>query len=256
MDKTFELVEEDVPDIGDGEALVRTEWISLDPTNRTWIGETPTYLPPVGIGEVMRAAGLGRVVASKNEHYPEGSLVQGLTGWQEYVVASESAPLLPVIEVEGVAPSAYLGVLGMTGLTAFVGIDRDLQAAGGGDLRGLRRRGRRRLRGRAAGEGARRSRGRHRRRAREDGPAQGAARVRRDGGLQGGRLARPAEGGHARTASTWTSRTWAERSWTPSSPGSTSAPAWLCAASSPATTRTTRPRGRAPSGGSWSTACS
>ena len=72
VDKTFELVEEDVPDIGDGEALVRTEWISLDPTNRAWIGETPTYLPPVGIGEVMRAAGLGRVVASKQRALPGG----------------------------------------------------------------------------------------------------------------------------------------------------------------------------------------
>ena len=59
MPETFELVEEDVPEIGEGEALVRTEWISLDPTNRAWIGETPTYLPPVAIGEVMRAAGLG-----------------------------------------------------------------------------------------------------------------------------------------------------------------------------------------------------
>nr|MBA2630754.1 NADP-dependent oxidoreductase [Thermoleophilaceae bacterium] len=52
---TFELVEEDVPEAGDGEALVRTEYVSLDPTNRAWINDTPTYLPPVGIGEVMRA---------------------------------------------------------------------------------------------------------------------------------------------------------------------------------------------------------
>jgi NADPH-dependent curcumin reductase CurA len=123
VDETFELVEEDVPEISDGEALVRTEWISLDPTNRAWIGERPTYLPPVGIGEVMRALGLGRVVASKHPNYAEGSLVQGLIGWQEYFVASDSAPLLPVMEVDGVAPSAYLGVLGMTGLTAFIGID-------------------------------------------------------------------------------------------------------------------------------------
>jgi NADPH-dependent curcumin reductase CurA len=123
VDDTFALVEEDVPDISDGEALVRTEWISLDPTNRAWIGERPTYLPPVGIGEVMRALGLGRVIASKHPNYAEGSLVQGLIGWQEYFVTSDSAPLLPVTEVAGVAPSAYLGVLGMTGLTAFIGID-------------------------------------------------------------------------------------------------------------------------------------
>ncbi len=119
---TFELVEEEVPAIGEGEALVQTLWISLDPTNRTWINDTPTYLPPVGIGEVMRALGLGRVVASKHPAYAEGQLVQGLIGWQEWAVASDAAPLLPVVEVEGVAPSAYLGALGMTGLTAWIGM--------------------------------------------------------------------------------------------------------------------------------------
>ena len=123
VDDTFEMVEEEVPAIGDGQALVRTEWISIDPTNRAWIGEEPTYLPPVGIGEVMRGIGLGRVIESKHPSYAEGTLVQGLSGWQEYVVASDTMPLLPVAEVEGVTPSAYLGVLGMTGLTAFIGID-------------------------------------------------------------------------------------------------------------------------------------
>ena len=122
---TFELSEEAVPDIGDGEALVRVEWISLDPTNRAWLNDTPTYLPPVGIGEVMRAGGLGRVVASNNPNYPVGRTVQGLVGWQEYVIASDAAPLLPVDVAEGVSPSAYLGALGMTGLTAWIGI-RDI----------------------------------------------------------------------------------------------------------------------------------
>ena len=120
---TFEFVEEDIPEIGEGEALVRTEWISLDPTNRTWINDTPTYLPPVAIGEVMRAAGLGRVVESNNPNYELGQLVQGLVGWQDYVVASDSMPLLPVSEVPGVSPSTYMGALGMTGLTAWVGIN-------------------------------------------------------------------------------------------------------------------------------------
>jgi NADPH-dependent curcumin reductase CurA len=119
---TFELVEEPVPELNDGEALVRTEWISIDPTNRAWIREEPTYLPPVGIGEVMRALGMGRVVASKHDSYQEGQLVQGLTGWQEWTVVSDAAPLLPVAEVPEVSPSFYLGVLGMTGLTAWVGL--------------------------------------------------------------------------------------------------------------------------------------
>ena len=121
-DDTFELVEEAIPEIADGEALVRTQWMSLDPTNRAWIGATPTYLPPVAIGEVMRAVGLGQVVASKHDAYREGQLVQGLIGWQEWAVASDSAPLLPVPELPGVSSSWYLGVLGATGLTAWVGL--------------------------------------------------------------------------------------------------------------------------------------
>jgi len=121
-DRTFELVEEPVPEIGEGEALVRTRWISLDPTNRAWIGETPTYLPPVAIGEVMRAGGLAEVVASNSPDYEVGALVQGLTGWQDYVVASASAPMMPVPVIPGVSPSYFLGALGMTGLTAYVGM--------------------------------------------------------------------------------------------------------------------------------------
>jgi NADPH-dependent curcumin reductase CurA len=122
---TFELSEEAVPEIKDGEALVRVDWISLDPTNRTWINDTPTYLPPVGIGEVMRAGGLGEVVESKNPNYRVGQTVQGLVGWQEYLIASDTQPLFPVDVAEGVSPSAYLGALGTTGLTAWVGI-RDI----------------------------------------------------------------------------------------------------------------------------------
>ncbi|CAJ1503857.1 NADP-dependent oxidoreductase [[Mycobacterium] holstebronense] len=122
---TFELSEQAVPEIGDGEALVRVNWISLDPTNRMWINETPSYLPPVGIGEVMRAAGLGVVIASNNPNYAVGQTVQGLTGWQDYVVVSDTMPLFPVDIADGVSPSAYLGALGMTGLTAWIGI-RDI----------------------------------------------------------------------------------------------------------------------------------
>jgi NADPH-dependent curcumin reductase CurA len=120
--RTFRRVEEAVPEIGDGEALVRTRWISLDPTNRTWIGEVPTYLPPVAIGEVMRAGGLGEVVASNSPDYRVGQLVWGLTGWQDYLVASAAAPMTAVPEIAGVSPSLYLGALGMTGLTAYVGM--------------------------------------------------------------------------------------------------------------------------------------
>src|SRR3954469_18987954 len=123
---TFELVEEQVPEIGPGEALVRTLYISIDPTNRAWIGETPTYLPPVGIGEVMRAGGVGRVVASNTDKFAEGDLVTGLTGWQDYVVAREQDGI-PFTRIPGelnVPPEMVVGLLGITGLTAWYGVEK------------------------------------------------------------------------------------------------------------------------------------
>ncbi len=121
-DKTFNLVTEDVPAIADGEALVRVKWISIDPTNRMWIGAEPTYLPPVGIGEEMRALGLGEVVESKSDDYPVGAVVTGLTGWQDYMVTSAAMPLMTVPAGIPVEPQTLLGTLGMTGCTAYFGM--------------------------------------------------------------------------------------------------------------------------------------
>ncbi len=129
---TFELSEDAVPEIGEGEALVRVKWISVDPTNRMWLNDTASYMPPVGIGEVMRGIGLGEIVASKSADYPVGQTVQGLVGWQEYAVASETTPLMTVDVADGVSLSTYLGALGMTGITAWVGI-RDIGKAQPGE---------------------------------------------------------------------------------------------------------------------------
>lgn len=119
---TFEIDESPIAELADGEALVRIDWISLDPTNRTWLYDEPTYLPPVGIGEVMRALVLGEVVASRTSAHPVGQTVQGFGGWQDYAVISEATPMSPVQLAPGVSPSTYLGALGMTGLTAWAGI--------------------------------------------------------------------------------------------------------------------------------------
>ncbi|WP_257535245.1 MDR family NADP-dependent oxidoreductase [Mycobacterium ulcerans] len=70
----------------------------------------------------MRAAGLGEVVESRKTNYPVGLTVQGLVGWQDYAVVSDTTPLFPVEVADGVSPSAYLGALGMTGLTAWIGM--------------------------------------------------------------------------------------------------------------------------------------
>ena len=119
---TFDLVTEPIPEIGEGEALVKVGWISIDPTNRMWIGEEPTYLPPVGIGEVMRGLGLGEVLASNNENFPVGARVQGLTGWQDYTVISDEMPLMVIPDEVEAEPPTLLGALGMTGVTAWFGM--------------------------------------------------------------------------------------------------------------------------------------
>ena len=121
-ENTYDLVSEPAPEIGEGEALVRVKWISIDPTNRTWIGETPTYLPPVAIGEVMRGLGLGEVVASNNENFPVGALVNGITGWQDYTVISDENPLMVIPDGVEADPAQLLGMMGMTGCTAYFGM--------------------------------------------------------------------------------------------------------------------------------------
>ncbi len=125
-DSTFELVEEPVPEIGDGEALIRILYISIDPTNRAWIRNTPTYLPPVRIGDVMRAGGVGRVVASNSKKFAEGDLVTGLTGWQDYAVAGDQdgIPFTRIPEELNVPPEMVVGLLGITGLTAWYGVEK------------------------------------------------------------------------------------------------------------------------------------
>ena len=120
---TFELVEEPVPEAKGGQALVQNLYLSVDPTNRAWIGEEPTYLPPVGIGDCMRSVGLGRVVSSGDPNYPEGSLVTGLVGWQDYVVTGEGeVPLTIVPDDTGLPVETLMGALGLTGVTAYFGL--------------------------------------------------------------------------------------------------------------------------------------
>lgn len=124
-DTTFELVNEEVPVPGAGQALVRNLYLSIDPTNRVWIREEPSYLEPVAIGDVMRSGGIGRVVASSNDGFTEGDLVTGLLGWQDYVLVGEGQTTLAMpLPREIEAPiESLVGLLGITGLTAYFGIE-------------------------------------------------------------------------------------------------------------------------------------
>ena len=110
-----------VPEPGGGEVLVRTEWIGIDATVRTWLSKAEGYIPPVEIGEVVRSSGIGRVMTSRSDRIREGALVATLTGWQEYAVVGDD-PMLTTPLAEGTDPQAALGVFGANGLTAYVGL--------------------------------------------------------------------------------------------------------------------------------------
>ena len=111
----------EVPEPGDGEVLLRTEWIGIDATVRTWLSKAEGYIEPVGIGEVVRSSGIGRVLASKSDKVPEGALVATLTGWQDYAIVGDD-PMLTTPLVEGTDPLAALSVFGSNGMTAYVGM--------------------------------------------------------------------------------------------------------------------------------------
>ncbi|MGB8404799.1 MAG: NADP-dependent oxidoreductase [Mycobacterium sp.] len=117
-DWTF--TEEPAPSPGDGELLLQVEYLSIDPAMRSWMNAGRSYVPPVEIGEVMRAAGIGRVIASRHTDFAVGDEVYGVFGVQRYVL-SDGRDLTPVDTSLAPAP-VHLGVLGIGGLTAYFGL--------------------------------------------------------------------------------------------------------------------------------------
>lgn len=116
----FAFVRGPVPEPGDGEFLVRIAYISLDPAMRGWMNEGKSYVPPVGLGEVMRAGAVGEIVKSKHPKFAVGEHVVGLFGVQDYAVSTGKGvtrvdPTLAPLPV-------YLGTLGMPGMTAYFGL--------------------------------------------------------------------------------------------------------------------------------------
>jgi len=116
----FRLETAPVPEPGEGEVVLRTVWLSLDPYMRGRMSDAPSYVPPVGIGEVMVGGTVSRVVASRASGFAEGDLVEGRTGWQEYAVLEPKG--LRKLPKDGPPSSTALGVLGMPGMTAWVGL--------------------------------------------------------------------------------------------------------------------------------------
>jgi len=116
----FRLETTDVPTIGDNQVLVQTLYLSLDPYMRGRMSDAASYATPVALDAVMVGGTIGRVASSRNSAFAEGDLVSAYSGWQDYAVSDGSD--LMKLDPRIPQPSWALGVLGMPGLTAYVGL--------------------------------------------------------------------------------------------------------------------------------------
>jgi NADPH-dependent curcumin reductase CurA len=116
----FTLTEEALPEVGQGQLLVRNIFMSVDPYMRGRMNKAKSYVPSFQVGEVLQAGVVGEVIASSNKDYAEGDFVNGMLGWENYSL-SDGTGLHKV--PKGPAPLSYhLGILGMPGMTAYVGL--------------------------------------------------------------------------------------------------------------------------------------
>ena len=117
-----ELLVTPAPSPAAGEALVRTTYVGIDAAARTWLNDQPGYLPPVQLGEVIRAAGIGEVVESRCDAYAVGDVVTTLSGFQEYVIVRDDVFCTPVTGMAEVDQPAVMSIYGPTGATAYFGM--------------------------------------------------------------------------------------------------------------------------------------
>ncbi|MCF6351038.1 MAG: NADP-dependent oxidoreductase [Flavobacteriaceae bacterium] len=116
---TWGLIQSKIPQLKEGEFLIQCEYISLDPAMRGWLNDVKSYISPVQIDAVMRAGGVGKIIASKNKIFNIGDCVSGQIGVQQYLVTNG----IGFHKVNSNLPLAiYTGTLGMTGMTAYFGI--------------------------------------------------------------------------------------------------------------------------------------
>ncbi|MEU5878845.1 NADP-dependent oxidoreductase [Spirillospora sp. NPDC047279] len=118
----FAILDATVPDPGPGQVLVRNDWISVDPYMRGRMNDVKSYVAPFGLGEVMTGGAVGTVIESNADELPKGTAVRHFLGWREHAVLDASAA--EVIDTDLAPAEAYLGVLGLTGLTAYAGLKR------------------------------------------------------------------------------------------------------------------------------------
>jgi NADPH-dependent curcumin reductase CurA len=124
----FRLVEAPVPEVGDGQVLVRHHYLSLDPYMRGRMNEGKSYAQPQPLDAVMIGGTAGEVVASKNANFAVGDKVVGMGGWQEYaLVDGAQRGVLQKVDTTHIPLSAYLGAVGMPGVTAWMGLTQIIE---------------------------------------------------------------------------------------------------------------------------------
>jgi NADPH-dependent curcumin reductase CurA len=124
-DSDWQLTTEPVAEPAEGGVLVRTQYLSLDPAMRGWMNDARSYIPPVGIGEVMRAGGIGAVFASKHPDFPVGAPVSAMLGVQDYaLIPAEQVRRSGLVRIDPSlgSPTQWLNVLGMPGMTGYFGL--------------------------------------------------------------------------------------------------------------------------------------
>ena len=127
----FELADIELPPLGEGTIRVRNLWLSVDPYMRGRMNDVKSYVPPFELGAPMEGGAIGEVIESNAEGFAPGDLVQHMAGWRdEAVVSARTAQKLPPL---GARPEQFLGILGVTGATAYFGL-LDAASAKAGDV--------------------------------------------------------------------------------------------------------------------------
>lgn len=118
--ENFEVASVELPDPGAGEVQIRNLYMSVDPYMRGRMYDRPSYVPPFQIGEALQGGAVGEVVASNDASLKVGDIVQSMLGWREAYNAPAAA--VQKVDTHGLPPQAFLGVAGMPGMTAYVGL--------------------------------------------------------------------------------------------------------------------------------------
>ncbi len=127
--ENFRLEETAIPPLGEGEVRVRNQYLSLDPYMRGRMNDAKSYALPQMLNETMGGAAVGEVVESRSSHFAVGDTVRGMLGWAEYGVSKPEG--IAKVDARRIPLSAYLGVVGMTGMTAWYGYSKIMEPKAG-----------------------------------------------------------------------------------------------------------------------------